>query len=202
MLARRSAGCKSLSACSCPPTSGRTTPSRPHNGMFVWFTASKSTIETAGDGGRDCYGGGRGGQGRFRVGRPCPAGAEAGTGAVMERRKQHTQASLEYLQKKRYPLCKNFQAADNYIDKIFASMTPHARGCLKTSSQAWARIPSTNSPVYKKNYSFSCTCTLSKNQWKVTGYPVTHVPLENSVESHRKFSEIPLETSENLLETS
>jgi len=44
--------------------------------------------------------------------------------------------------------------------------------------------------------------TLSKNQWKVTGYPVTQVTLENSVEYHWKFSEIPLETSENLLETS
>ena len=32
--------------------------------------------------------------------------------------------------------------------------------------------------------------------------PVTQVPLENSVESHWKFGEIPLETSENLLETS
>jgi len=32
--------------------------------------------------------------------------------------------------------------------------------------------------------------------------PVTQVPLENLVESHWKFSEIPLETSENLLETS
>jgi len=28
------------------------------------------------------------------------------------------------------------------------------------------------------------------------------IPLENSVESHWNFSEIPLETSENLLETS
>jgi len=37
--------------------------------------------------------------------------------------------------------------------------------------------------------------TLSKNQWKVPGYPVTQVPLENSVVSHWKFSEIPLETS-------
>jgi len=37
--------------------------------------------------------------------------------------------------------------------------------------------------------------TLSKNQRKVTGYPVTQVPLENSVESQWKFSEIPLETS-------
>jgi len=44
--------------------------------------------------------------------------------------------------------------------------------------------------------------TLSKNQWKVTGYPVTHVPLENSVEYHWKFREIPLETSKNLLENS
>jgi len=43
--------------------------------------------------------------------------------------------------------------------------------------------------------------TLSKNQWKVTGYPVTQVPLESSVESHWKFSEIPLETSENLMES-
>jgi len=34
------------------------------------------------------------------------------------------------------------------------------------------------------------------------GYPLTQVPLENSVESHWKFSEIPLKTSENLLETS
>jgi len=32
--------------------------------------------------------------------------------------------------------------------------------------------------------------------------PVAQVPLENSVESHWKFSEIPLGTSENLLETS
>ena len=32
--------------------------------------------------------------------------------------------------------------------------------------------------------------------------PVTQVPLENSVETHWKFGEIPLETSENLLETS
>ena len=38
--------------------------------------------------------------------------------------------------------------------------------------------------------------TLSKNQWKVIGYPVTQVSFENSVESYRKFSEIPLETSE------
>jgi len=44
--------------------------------------------------------------------------------------------------------------------------------------------------------------TLSKNQWKVTGYPVTQVPPEYSVESHWEFSEIPLGTSENLLDTS
>jgi len=44
--------------------------------------------------------------------------------------------------------------------------------------------------------------TLSKNQWKVTGYPVTQVPLENSVEFNWKFSGVSLETSENLLETS
>ena len=43
--------------------------------------------------------------------------------------------------------------------------------------------------------------TLSENQWKVPGYPVNQVPLENSVESHWNIREIPLETSENLLET-
>jgi len=46
------------------------------------------------------------------------------------------------------------------------------------------------------------TFTLTKNQWKVTRYSVTQVPLENLVESHWKFSENPLETSKNLLETS
>jgi len=35
------------------------------------------------------------------------------------------------------------------------------------------------------------TCIISKNQWKVTGYLVTQVPLENSVETHWKVSEIP-----------
>jgi len=46
------------------------------------------------------------------------------------------------------------------------------------------------------------TKTHSKNHWKVTSYPVTQVLLENSDESHWKFSEISLETSENLPETS
>jgi len=32
--------------------------------------------------------------------------------------------------------------------------------------------------------------------------PVTQEPLENSMESHWKFNDIPLETSENLQETS
>ena len=45
--------------------------------------------------------------------------------------------------------------------------------------------------------------TVHSLQEPVKGHwlPVPQVPLEKSVESLKKFSEIPLETSENLLET-
>jgi len=49
---------------------------------------------------------------------------------------------------------------------------------------------------------FGALILLARTSERSLVIPVNQVPLENSVESHWKFSEIPLETSENLLETS